>query len=220
MLKSFLSLFLKSPCPLCQRSTSEIICSYCQKHLQKCEVIDRTQFWQGELPVFAWGAYGGSLKQAIAKMKYESHPELGELMGTWLAKTWLTSAVGKSAKKLTVVPIPLYKSKLQERGFNQAEIIAKSFCRLTGYTLQKQGLERVRNTKPLFGLSAIERERNLDGAFRIGKDFQASFPKSPVLLVDDIYTRGTTVKQASKVLSGKGIKVFGVVTASLVTRDP
>jgi ComF family protein len=216
MLKSFLSLFLKSSCPLCQRSAQNIICSYCDRNLQ-IEKLDRhCQYWQGDLPLFAWGKYGGQLKRAIATMKYESHPELGELMGTWLAKAWLSSdLVKKVPKKLIIVPIPLYPPKLKERGFNQSEVIAKSFCQLTGYTLQKQGLERIRDTKPMFGLNAIDRQENIQGALDIGKDFQFRSPNSPVLLVDDIYTRGTTVREAKKVFDRHKIQVFGVITASV-----
>lgn len=216
MLKSFLSLFLKSSCPLCQRSANDIICPYCDRNLQAEKLVPHYQYWQGDLPLFAWGKYGGKLKRAIATMKYESHPELAELMGNWLAKAWLSSAVSKKApKQLTIVPIPLYQQKLKERGFNQAEVIAKSFCQLTGYILQKQGLERIKDTKPMFGLNAIERQENIRGALGIGKDFQTRHPNSPVLLVDDIYTRGTTVTEARKILTHKGIKVFGVITVSV-----
>jgi ComF family protein len=220
MLKSFLSLFLKSSCPLCQRSANEIICSYCDRNLQTEKLDRHCQYWQGDLPLFAWGKYGGQLKRAIAAMKYESHPELGELMGTWLAKAWLSSDFSKkSVKQLTIVPIPLYQQKLQERGFNQAEVVAKSFCQITGYILQKQGLQRNRDTKPMFGLDAIERQKNIQGALEIGKDFQIRKPISPVLLVDDIYTKGTTVTEARKVLADKGIKVFGVVAVSVAKNN-
>jgi ComF family protein len=219
MLKNFLSLFLKSNCLLCQRSGSDLICSYCQGRLDSCKLKNPSKYWQGELPLFAWGVYGGNLKRAIATMKYESHPELGELMGNWLAKAWLTSEVGKRVKKLTVVPIPIHSSKMQERGFNQAELIARSFCQLTGYSLQKQGLIRMRDTKPMFDLNPKEREENIKGALSLGKDFQHRHPAAPVLLVDDIYTRGTTVREASQVLSKQKISVFGAIVVSMTSRD-
>lgn len=214
MLKNFLSLFLKSNCPLCQRSANDVICNYCQRRLESCKLKNPSEFWQGELPLFAWGAYGGNLKSAIAAMKYESHPELGELMGIWLAKTWLNFEIGKRVTKLTVVPIPLHLNRFKERGFNQAELIARGFCRLTGYTLQNQGLIRTRDTKPMFGLNPGERDRNIKGALSLGKDFQYRHPTAPVLLVDDIYTRGTTVIEASKVLSEYKIPLFGAAVVS------
>ncbi|MGK7873057.1 MAG: ComF family protein [Xenococcaceae cyanobacterium] len=211
MLKSLLSLFLQSSCPLCERPADDRVCEYCQRQLQRCQLKNSCQFWQGDLPVFVWGVYGGQLRRAIAALKYDAHPQLGELMGYWLGKAWLDSPLYAKAKKMTVVPIPLHPNKLQERGFNQAELIGRSFCQFTGYSLQKQGLERMRETKAMFGLSALERKQNLSNAFGLGKGFQRRHPKSPVLLLDDIYTTGTTVREAAKILHQERIQVFGVV---------
>lgn len=210
MLDKFLSLFLQSNCPLCQRSTGEIVCQNCQKQLKSCQLKNSCQFWQGKLPLFVWGNYQGKLKQAIASLKYEKHVQLAELMGDWLAESWLNSSLYKQTKKLTVIPIPLHAKKLQERGFNQTELIARSFCRLTGYSLQAQGLERVKETQAMFSLNSLERKNNLRNAFAVGKGLQKCRPDSPVLLIDDIYTTGTTVNEAAKLLRDRSILVLGV----------
>jgi ComF family protein len=110
-----------------------------------------------------------------------------------------------------VVPIPLHPTKLQQRGYNQAELIAQSFCEITGYKQQLFGLERVQATEAQFGLSAQEREQNLADAFAIGKSFHKQLPTSPVLLLDDIYTTGSTVSSAAQTLRRQGIRVYGVV---------
>ena len=210
MLKSLLSLFLQENCPLCQRTADQILCSYCQRQLQNYQLPNPGQFWQGSLPLFVWGSYGGTLKRAIAEFKYNNHPQLGELMGEWLAKSWLDAAIRKPAKKLTVVPIPLHISKLKQRGFNQAEIIAKSFCRFTGYTLAANGLVRVRDTKAMFGLTPEQRSKNLKNALALGKNLEKNKTRSPVLIIDDIYTTGTTTKEAAQVLQQGGISLAGV----------
>ena len=161
--------------------------------------------------MFVWGSYGGVLKRAIAALKYDNHPHLARPLGHWLAQTWLKSPVGTQAKKLTVVPIPLHAVKLKKRGYNQAELIAQSFCDVTGYKQQPFGLERMRETEAQFGLSVQAREQNLTDALKIGKSFQKSPPTSPVLLVDDIYTTGATVRSAAQALQKRGIGVYGVV---------
>ena len=99
---------------------------------------------------------------------------------------------------------------MQERGFNQAELIAKSFCEYTGYTLKVNGLERIKNTQALFGLNLGDRQEQMQNALTVGLDFQKRLPKTPVLIVDDIYTTGTTASEAAKVLQKIGIKVIGV----------
>lgn len=161
--------------------------------------------------MFIWGFYGGILKRAIAALKYENHPQLAQPLGHWLGKAWLDSPLSAQAKKMTVIPIPIHAQKLQQRGFNQAELLGNSFCQFTGLSLQPLGLERVRETQSQFGLGSLGREENLADAFRLGKSLSRRPPASPVLLLDDIYTTGATARSAAKTLQQQGIRVFGVV---------
>lgn len=206
-----LALFLKSNCPLCDRPAKVDLCEYCQRQLQRCQLPTPSEFWKGELPIFVWGNYSGILKRAIAALKYDNQPQLAHPLGHWLAQAWLQSPAITHSKKLTVVPIPLHSTKLQQRGYNQAELIAQSFCEITGYKQQPQGLERIRTTEAQFGLSAQAREQNLTDAFRVGKRLHKHPSHSPVLLVDDIYTTGATIRSAAQALQRQGILVYGVV---------
>lgn len=210
MLKSFLSLFFKANCPLCDRPATEEICPYCQRQLIGCKMQDPCQFWSEDLPLFIWGIYSGQLKRAIATLKYENHPEIGKLMGIWLAESWLKSPISSKFRNLQVVPIPLHSNRLQERGFNQAEIIAKSFCQLTGFKFQPGGLQRIRDTQQMFSLNFAEREENIKNAFVLNKNLLRSQSNLPILLVDDIYTTGTTAREAAKILRANRIHVLGI----------
>ncbi|MBW4620391.1 MAG: ComF family protein [Cyanosarcina radialis HA8281-LM2] len=204
--KSFLDLFLQSNCPLCQRPTETELCQYCQRQLLDCQLTNPSQLWQGEIPAFAWGNYTGALKRAIAALKYENQPQLAQPLGRWMGEAWLKSKIAAKTPKLTVVPIPLHGSKLQQRGYNQAELLARSFCNFTGLRLQSKGLQRVRSTEAQFGLSIAQREQNLANAFKIDRP-----PGSPVLLLDDIYTTGATARSAAQILQQSGILVYGLV---------
>lgn len=214
MLKSLLSLFVQSNCPLCDRATPELLCPSCAKQLQRMQRPNPSQSWQGELPWLAWGVYGGILKRAIAALKYENHPELAQPLGFYLGKVWLESPFSPQLQKVTVVPIPMHANKLKQRGFNQAELIGRSFCQYTGLTLQPLGLERQKETEAMFGLKASDRAVNVSGAFSLGKTFQKRLPKTPVLLIDDIYTTGATVNSAAQTLRQHGIKAIGVVAVA------
>ena len=123
-----------------------------------------------------------------------------------------------SQVKPIVVPIPLHADKLKQRGFNQAELLAESFCQYTGLPLCRQGLERVRGTQPLFGLSLTERQEMLADALSVGKSLTQKRPQR-VLLLDDIYTTGTTVGEAHRVLRRQGISVYGVVAIATTSRQ-
>jgi ComF family protein len=212
MFKQLLSVFLESRCEFCQRTTSDVLCKYCWQKLSSHQLAksDRLQLNRTQA-VFAWGKYDGQLKRAITLMKYQGKPEIGNVLGTLLGQAWLESKLMKLQPKVTVVPIPLHRNKQKARGFNQAEVMAKSFCQITGYQLNTQALIRIKETEAMFNLETLTaRAKNLQGALQIG----AKLPKYPVLLLDDIYTTGTTVKESIKVLQQKKIEVIGVAVAA------
>ncbi|MDY6938831.1 MAG: ComF family protein [Cyanobacteriota bacterium] len=214
--RNFLSLFLKPNCPLCDRPADGVTCSYCERQLQRCRLKNPRQFWQGTLPVFAWGNYGGALKKAIAALKYENNPQLARPLGMWLGQTWNRAAIVR-ATQLVVVPIPMHPDKRRQRGFDQAQLLARSFARVTGLPLRSRGLVRVRQTEALFGLSPEARQQEVKEAFAIGPEFRRRSPGS-VLLVDDIYTTGATTLEAAAVLKKCGIRTVGVVALATPRR--
>ncbi|WP_228051621.1 MULTISPECIES: ComF family protein [Sphaerospermopsis] len=218
MFKNLLNLFLQNNCPICQRNTKQQLCQYCNKQLQSCHLQNPNVLWKEPLPVFSWGSYGGTLKRAIAVMKYENQPEMGRLLGQYLGESWILNCTLKNQKPV-IVPIPLHPKKLKERGFNQAEIIAQGFCQITGLKLKSNGLARVKDTKAQFSVSGAEREQNLADAFALGSDFSRIRPDAPVLLVDDIYTTGATVKSAVYTLNQGHISVLGVAAVATTGKD-
>lgn len=215
--KGFLDLFLKSNCPLCQRPAQDLLCQYCRRQLQRCQLAQPNRGSTDE-PVFVWGIYGGVLKRAIAAMKYENNPQLAKPLGHWMGEAWLKSPIS-AGNRLTVVPIPMHSTKLKERGFNQAELLAKSFCEVTSLPVQPQGLERIRQTEAQFGLSPSQRQQNVAGAFSLGKSFRHRHPKGAVLLLDDIYTTGSTIRAAAQTLRSAKIPVYGVVALAAAKQD-
>lgn len=215
--KTFLNLFLQSNCPLCQRSSNSEFCPSCIKQLQKCQLNDPFLLPQEQMPVFAWGSYGGILKRAIAVLKYNNCPEVARPLGRWLGEYWLQKPL-LSTKNLIVVPIPLHPNKQKTRGFNQAELIAKSFCETTGFKLKARGLRRVRETQAQHLLSLKERETNALDAFELGQELQRHSDIT-VLLLDDIYTTGATARSAATTLFNSGITVIGLATIAVSVKS-
>ena len=110
-----------------------------------------------------------------------------------------------------IIPIPLHKKRYLERGFNQAEILAESWGRHLGVPILKNVLIRSRQTKTQVGLNGIERRSNLRGAFTLR---QPLVNIDRVILVDDVFTTGSTMEEAARVLRSNGIKeVWGEVIA-------
>ncbi|MEB3342259.1 ComF family protein [Okeania sp.] len=210
ILKPFLNIFLKPNCPLCQRSANREFCQYCEEQVWRCQFSGGGEIFSGEVPIFIWGQYKDSLKRAIAAMKYEDNPQIARPLGYWLADGWLASPVA-TLDRVVVVPIPMHKKKQRKRGFNQAELLANSFCAATGLQIRRNALARVKQTQALYGLSPGERVETVKDAFVVGKYFRNCRPRVSVLLVDDIYTTGATVNSAIEVLQQGGIKVVGVL---------
>ena len=202
-----LNLFLKPNCPLCDRTSTAVFCKYCHRQIKECQLPDPARYWQGDLPLFAWGKYEGTIKRSIGKLKYDGHRSIGNLYGEMLAASWLQSLPLDSSTKLIVIPIPLHPEKLASRGFNQAELIARSFCQVIGAKLDLS-LQRTRSTVAQFGLSKAARQENVAGAFSLVHS--SLKPGDSVLLIDDIYTTGSTVRSAALGLRSIGVNVRGV----------
>ncbi len=207
------ALWLQPQCGLCQRPAPEGICPACWGKIAIAQRSQPPQLEPEALPVLAWGHYGDGLKRAIAALKYDGQPTLGEPLGRALGRQWQATPIPTPRPPL-VVPIPLHPDKLKQRGFNQAEVLAIAFCRETGLTLVAKGLERQRATLPQFSLGAAERQENLAGAFCLGPGLQRRRPTQPILLLDDIYTTGATARTTAALLRRQGWSVAGMVVVA------
>ncbi len=215
--QQLLNVFLSGNCALCDRPSSTSLCPSCQRQVQQTQLLH--SLYQGEagLPVISWGAYEGSLKQCIASLKYNRRQDIAQLLGTELAQSWLKTApsLGKRGSRgLAVVPIPLHDSKLKQRGFNQAESLARWFCRVTHLPLQSKLLKRVELTQAQHSLNRKERFNNLNRAFDVDKSHATQLSSTAVWLLDDIFTTGATALASAQVLRRHGISVAGICTVA------
>ena len=110
----------------------------------------------------------------------------------------------------TVIPIPLHLQRYQERGFNQSALIAQGFCHIMSYKLEIKGIRRVRNTAPLFQLKPQQRQKEVEQAFALGSLQKLRSQKLAILLIDDIYTTGSTAKEVAKMLKTNQFPVIGI----------
>jgi ComF family protein len=120
-----------------------------------------------------------------------------------------------------VIPVPLHRSKLRQRGFNQAELVAHLALKLSSardrYLLCSDGLERVRETQSQTGLTRHQRRENLRGAFRVKHPEQVSGRE--ILLVDDVFTTGTTASECARILRRAGATRVWVATVARTLKN-
>ncbi len=214
--QQILNLFLAGSCPLCQRSTAAGLCPSCTRQVRQCQRTEPCDRQDPALPIVAWGNYEDSLRQAIGQLKYNGHTEIARVLGTELGQVWLTHGrfLAVSARPIAIVPIPLHATKQQQRGFNQADLLARWFCRLTRLSLHSQALLRVQATQAQHRLNRSDRQRNLAQAFAVAPDQIAPLKHCTVWLLDDIFTTGATAQSAAQALRRSGISVGGICTVA------
>ena len=100
-------------------------------------------------------------------------------------------------KKFQVIPVPLHKNRIKKRKYNHMELVAEEFCRLSGNVLNKDLINRVKDTKPQYKLSRSQRMLNLKDAFEIDMTENLNLP---VLIMDDICTTGATFEEMINLL--------------------
>lgn len=137
-------------------------------------------------------------------MKYEGYKRYGTILGKLMADFVLDRNINEILSVDLVVPVPLWKYKEKKRGFNQSALLAEEFCKNTGLTYCEKLLIRKKETSPQNGLDEKQRYENLRGAFKVREGYDI-YDKA-ILIIDDIYTSGSTVFECAKALLGKGAK--------------
>lgn len=139
--------------------------------------------------------YGGALASAITRFKYLPVPELARPLGALLA----TEARTRSIDVDVVVPVPLHPTRLFERGFNQAALLARPVARALGVAFLPRALRRTRITAKQADLDRSARLENVAGAF-VARDRMTQ----RILLIDDVRTTGATQDACANALRAAG----------------
>jgi competence protein ComFC len=225
-MEKLLTTFFGEKCYFCGRN-GRVICYGCESKIKLCscgvciKCQKETVFGfthplcrkesVNELPsqLCAVYEYGGMIAEIIKKSKYNPKSfALLRLISFSGAKT--ASKLGFDFTGFTVVSIPISKSREKDRGFNQAEIIAKAVCKEFGLTTNNSILTRIRDTTKQFGLHKGERAQNITGAFAV----RGNVTGGKFLLIDDICTTGSTLISCASSLFSAGAKDVRCFTLS------
>lgn len=192
-------------CMHCGRPLGEDGAEYCYD-CEKRMLYVESPGWRGEpfsyivqgKAVF-W--YEGAAKRMMYRFKYGNRREYADFLAFCACRQWGEWMVRRGVQ--AVAAVPMYRPKERRRGYNQAALFARAVAGLMGFVYLPDAVRRVRDTRPQKELNDAEREINLKNAFQAG-NFIVQY--NCILLVDDIYTTGSTAEKVAQELRRAGIR--------------
>ena len=234
MFDKILSFLFPSPCVVCQKPAgrNRFVCNSCKEHLTllKPGAFCKTCF--APLPsgaelcgkclsnspaygqLVACVSYQGILRNSLHRYKFGGRSDLRTSFAMMMCAQLLSFGCTDFD---VVVPTPLSNERLRERGFNQAELIAKDIAKQFHAPCVSNALKKCRDTERQSELDMHQRDRNVRGAFALSSPDAVREKK--VLLVDDIFTTGATMREAAKTLSAVSKSVTACVLAKTDIRQ-
>lgn len=220
-MNALLSLIYPRRCPVCDKPVkpwNALVCRECEGSLtciepprcMKCgkhigdsgreycaDCASRPHFYDSGRALFSYRSAASS----IARFKYHGRREYAAFYASRMADV-LKDFV-RDCKADALVPVPLHRSRKRARGYNQAEVLARELSALTGIPVCCNLIGRVKKTIPMKELPAAERQNNLKKAFKILRN---DVKLSTVIIIDDIYTTGSTIDAMSRELKKAGVE--------------
>lgn len=228
ILKKILDIFYPRRCPVCQKILEDqrrMICPKCEKELRpighprcyKCgKPVEKGEYCrdcQKRTHIFEQGRgifiYDSRMRRSVTRYKYYGCREYGDFFAKAMYR-YAQSELREWAPDL-IVPVPIHRSKERKRGFNQAAWLAEKLGRYTGIPVDVDLVRKVMKTKSQKKLNALQRRKNLERAFCV----TGSVRGLNVLVVDDVYTTGSTIDAMAGCLKKKGAKNVYFLTACI-----
>ena len=184
---------IKDPfCMKCGKKLSDRSLEYCED----CEETGKNRFFSAGRGIYL---YDGVMREVMYRFKYKNKRYYADYFARQarrLYQRWINDIAPD-----IILPVPMYRGKMRKRGYDQAKCFATALSKVFDIKVGKGILSRVRSTKPQKGLSGAQRRLNLKNAFHVRGNLVQS---QRILLVDDIYTTGSTVDAAAEALKNAG----------------
>lgn len=227
---NFVELLFPRRCPICDNAVKPygtLICLECRSQIRyvkeprcfKCgkPMDDNTKEYCGDCEKHKHIYKKGmalyeykSVSDSIYRFKYKGRREYAEFYGEEMSR--YMGAVFAKAGVQAFVPVPIHKSKMRKRGYNQAYLIARELSKRTGIPVVNDWVIRQKKTIPLKDLSPTERNNNLRGAFKLAPN---GVKLETIVIIDDIYTTGATIDAVSAQLIAGGVKNIYFATLAI-----
>lgn len=201
ILESLLDLIYRKKCYFCGKSKYSI--KMCPSCYEKLEFSDRiaNRIVDG-VDVYCAGIYTKELQKLIRGLKYHKQRDLAYFQAKFMYE-YFSNLDNLKNKDFELIPVPLHQNRMKKRKYNHMELVCEEFSKLSGFECNFELIKRIKDTKPQYRLSRVQRLKNLSGAFEVNKD---KISGKPLLILDDICTTGSTFEEMIKALKNAGVK--------------
>jgi len=208
-MKNLLNLFFPMVCEACNDTLSDnelLLCTSCRHHLpvtnfhfNNDKTVKKVVYGRVKLEnatALLHFSKKGIVQQILHNLKYRGHESIGEFFGKWLGAELATTDAYKNID--VVIPVPLYKSKLRKRGYNQVAKFSQEIAKALNAEYNDSVLIKIKSTKTQVFKARTTRWKDDRALFNISEN--KSLAGKHILLVDDIITTGATVEACATVL--------------------
>ena len=203
---NILELIYPKTCGMCGEISKSYLCSKCKQKIKNLLKLN-TMIYKDKY--FNWHTYlfkyEGEIRDKLLKYKFRDYSYLYK----FFSEIIINNCNLKNNYDI-IMPVPIHKKRKQTRGYNQSELIAKEIAKKLNIKYTNNVLIKTIDTVPQSTLSQSQRTSNVLGIYKVINS-QIIKDKN-ILLIDDIYTTGSTVNECSKVLKQNGAKLVDVLT--------
>lgn len=200
LLNSLIDLIYRKKCYFCKKSKHSLkMCPDCYDKLQFSDF--RANRIIDGVDIFCAGIYTKELQKMIRGLKYHCQKDLAYFQAKFMYEYFSSIDVLKN-KEFEIIPVPLHKKRIKQRKYNHMELVCEEFSKLSGQVCNYDLIKRIKDTRPQYKLTRLQRLENLSKAFEVNKEV---YMGKTVLILDDICTTGATFEEMIKELKARGI---------------
>lgn len=210
-----LELIYPPVCGMCDRINKNNICINCKAKIKKYLINDiencknnKEVYYDYRIKILK---YENMVRERIIEYKFREKTYIYKTLEKIILNN---EKIYSFLKKYDIImPVPMYKKKKLERGYNQTELIARELSKDLEIELDYKNLKKIKNTKTQSKLTKAERKENIKNAFMIKNTFRVEGKK--IILFDDIYTTGSTLNECSRILKEAKVKEIAILTIAI-----
>lgn len=209
IIEFFLSLIYPATCGFCNKICKDYICKKCEIELKKFKIDlitkPKNKYFDECFYLFK---YQGQIRHIIIDYKFQEKSYLYKTFSKIILKN--KKACGFLKKYDIIVAVPIHKKRKNKRGYNQTELITRDIAKKINIEFKSNLLIKSKNTIPQSKLNKIDRIKNVQNAFLVNK--KIDIKNKNIVIIDDIYTTGSTLNECSKILKHAGANKIGIFT--------